>query len=432
MEVFKYTLDKGSKKFLCPKCNKKTFVKYLETETNVYLSDEFGRCDRESNCGYHDAPLKGTKAFYIPLLLLKSISDKAYKLTDANGIISIVPKSQILEQTRNNCWISEWYLKNSLIPYLGNESKYFNTDEINFVNVITTKDPPSEVAPSFHGLELLDKMYNQNKQIDNLTEFLKTKFTTDDVFKASQNYFITGTNHFWNNSTVFWQIDNKEQIHAGKVMKYDRHTGKRIKKPYNHINWVHNATKEPDFNLCQCLFGLHRVNEDYQKTIAICESEKTAIIMSLFIPDFIWLATGSKQNLKFDLLKPIKKRNIVLFPDKGEYLNWLNKATELNAIGFKIAVSELIEQTDFENGFDLADYYLSQAQPPISEPPRSHTPKQNCEYSKESLEVHKTVQERKIKKIEISKEESYKAIQYFIDNNTDAYRLVNNNKIQSL
>ena len=88
------------------------------------------------------------------------------------------------------------------------------------------------------------------------------------------------------------------------------------------------------------------------------ESEKTAIIMSLFIPDYIWIATGSKQNLKFELLKPIKKRNIVLFPDKGEYINWLNKATELNAIGFKIAVSDLIEQTDFENGFDLADYYL--------------------------------------------------------------------------
>ena len=59
------------------------------------------------------------------------------------------------------------------------------------------------------------------------------------------------------------------------------------------------------------------------------------------------------------MLKPIKKRNIVSFPDKGEYINWLNKATELNAIGFKIAISEILEHTDFENGFDLADYYLN-------------------------------------------------------------------------
>jgi hypothetical protein len=360
MEVFKYTLDNGSKKFLCPNCTKKTFVKYIETETGNYLSDDFGKCDREQNCNYHKAPPKGKKGYLIHFLSLKNISDKACKLTDVNGIINIIPKSQILEQTKNDCWVTEWYLKTSTINYLSCESKYFNNDEVCFTNLVTTKEPPPEFVSSFHNLELLNKMYFENSQIDNLTEFLKTKFSKDTVFKAIQNYFITGTNHFWNNSTAFWQIDGKEQIHACKIMQYDKFTGKRIKEPYNHINWLHKVTKEPDFNLCQCLFGLHRVNEDYQKTIAIVESEKTAIIMSIFIPDYIWIATGSKQNLKFELLKPVKKRNIVLFPDKGEYNNWLNKATELNAIGFKIAVSELIEQTDFGNGFDLADYYFNQ------------------------------------------------------------------------
>ena len=360
METFKYTLDKSSKKHICPNCSKRTFVLYVDNETGNYLTDDFGKCDRSTNCHYHKAPPKGKKAFNIPFLSLKSISDKAHKLTDENGIISIVPNSQILEQTKNDCWISEWFLKNSLIPYLTNESKYFNTDEIGFVNVITVKEQQAEIVPSFHGLELLDKMYAENPQIDNLTEFLKIHFSKDEVFKATQNYFITGTNHFWSNSTAFWQIDDKDKIHACKIMQYDRFTGKRIKKPYNHINWLHKATKEPEFNLNQCLFGLHRVNEDYQKTIAIVESEKTAIIMSLFIPDYIWLSTGQKGLLKFELLKPIKKRNIVLFPDKGEYTNWLNKATEINSLGFKIAVSELIEQTDFDNGFDLADYYLNE------------------------------------------------------------------------
>lgn len=359
MEQYKYTLDKSSKKYICHNCNKRTFVLYVNNETGSYLTDGFGRCDRSTNCGYHKAPPKGKKAFCIPFLLLKSISDKAYKLTDANGIISIVPNSQILEQAKNDCWISEWYLKNSLVSYLANESKYFNTDEIGFLNLVSKKEPSQEITPSFHSLELLNDMYFENPQIDNLTEFLKIHFSKDEVFTATQNYFITGTNHLWSNATAFWQIDDNEKIHACKIMQYDRCTGKRIKNPYNHINWLHNAIKEPDFNLYQCLFGLHRVNEDYQKTIAIVESEKTAIIMSLFIPDYIWIATGSKQNLKFELLKPIKKRNIVLFPDKGEYAFWLGKATELNEIGFKIVVSGLIEQTDFESGFDLADYYLN-------------------------------------------------------------------------
>ncbi|WP_372938062.1 DUF6371 domain-containing protein [Seonamhaeicola sp.] len=41
--------------------------------------------------------------------------------------------------------------------------------------------------------------------------------------------------------------------------------------------------------------------------MAIVESEKTAIIMSMFLPDFIWLATGSKGNFKYELLELLKK-----------------------------------------------------------------------------------------------------------------------------
>ena len=227
------------------------------------------------------------------------------------------------------------------------------------LNNISVSVRACKVHSSFHSLDLLNEMYYKNPTIDNLTEYLKLRFPIDKVTEAMQLYFITGTNHFWSNATAFWQIDDKEQIHACKIMQYDRLTGKRIKEPYNRINWLHKAINEPDFNLNQCLFGLHRINEDYQKTIAIVESEKTAIIMSILLPHYIWLATGSKANFKFEILKPIKKRNIVSFPDKGEYNNWLDKATELNAIGFKIGVSDLIEQTDFENGYDLADYYLN-------------------------------------------------------------------------
>jgi hypothetical protein len=94
------------------------------------------------------------------------------------------------------------------------------------------------------------------------------RFSKDEVFIATQNYFITGTNICWFYSTVFWQIDDKEQIHAGKIMQYDRFTGK--KRTYNHVNWLHKAFKEPEFNLSQCLFGLHRITEDYQKNNCNC------------------------------------------------------------------------------------------------------------------------------------------------------------------
>ena len=56
MTQFKYHLDKTSKKFNCPKCGKKSFVKYIETETGHYADSQYGRCDREIKCGYFEYP----------------------------------------------------------------------------------------------------------------------------------------------------------------------------------------------------------------------------------------------------------------------------------------------------------------------------------------------------------------------------------------
>jgi len=80
--------------------------------------------------------------------------------------------------------------------------------------------------------------------------------------------------------------------------------------------------------------------------------------MNMFLPDFIWIATGSKSNFKLELLEPLKKRKCFAFPDKGEFGKWNHTANELRKKGFKISVSAILEQTEFENGFDLADYYL--------------------------------------------------------------------------
>jgi hypothetical protein len=44
--------DKKSRHSTCPNCNKKSFVKYINNETNLYLNATIGRCDREIKCGY--------------------------------------------------------------------------------------------------------------------------------------------------------------------------------------------------------------------------------------------------------------------------------------------------------------------------------------------------------------------------------------------
>ena len=82
-----------------------------------------------------------------------------------------------------------------------------------------------------------------------------------------------GTSNHWPNATIFWQIDQQQKVHTGKIMLYDYHTGHRVKDPFNHIAWVHKSENTKNFHLKQCLFGLHRLRPD-TKIVAIVEAEK--------------------------------------------------------------------------------------------------------------------------------------------------------------
>ncbi|MGZ9676417.1 DUF6371 domain-containing protein [Flavobacterium sp. GNP001] len=352
MKQYKHSLDKSSKKFICPRCHKKTFVKFIDIETECYLEEEYGRCDRETNCGYFNIPT----------------AEKIYTFE---------------------------------------------------------KVTMSKPKISYHGLDLVNKMYAEETSVNNFTEFLKTKFKAEKVFIAMQKYLITASNERWQGATVFWQIDNLEKVHAGKILHYNPEKGKRMKDKNNKssIDWIHSLLKKnqsiSEFNLGQCLFGLHLINEDKTNKIALVESEKTAVIMSILKPNYTWLATGSKSGLKYDFLKPVKDYKIAAFPDKGEYSDWLYVAIELNKLGFRILVDDWLENTDYPIGTDLADVYINEilAEPP----PEKRKPKQEHEFSEGSLEVYEIIQRRKEQKQDLTKEESYKAIQYFIDNDTDKY-----------
>lgn len=57
METYKYQLRRSSRKEICPQCGKKRFVPYVLTEDNETIPNpEWGRCDRESSCGYWMRP----------------------------------------------------------------------------------------------------------------------------------------------------------------------------------------------------------------------------------------------------------------------------------------------------------------------------------------------------------------------------------------
>ena len=291
MTEFKYSLDKSSKKFICPNCGKRRFVRYLNQITNEYLEETYGRCDRETSCGYQNNP----------------------KQNDCIAIVNIE--------------------KINIIP--------------DFIDPILVK-------------QSLKKYCNNN-----FAKFLHKHFAKQEVENCITKFNI-GTSKHWEGSTVFWQINQTKKVHTGKIILFDENTGKRVKNPFPHINWVHKKINKDKYNLKQCLFGLHQLKSSIAmplqyncNTIAIVESEKTAIIMSLFIPEYLWMATGSKQNLKLQLLEPIKKENIVVYPDKGEFADWNKKVIELQKQGFKIKCSSIVENSEFETGTDLADIYFA-------------------------------------------------------------------------
>lgn len=59
MNTYRFSLDPSSKKYSCPGCGHKTFVVFLETNSNnIVDAQQYGRCDRENSCGYYQYPSK--------------------------------------------------------------------------------------------------------------------------------------------------------------------------------------------------------------------------------------------------------------------------------------------------------------------------------------------------------------------------------------
>jgi hypothetical protein len=287
-------------RYNCPGCKKpKTFSRYIDSTTGQHLHASVGRCNRESNCGYHRTP-----------------------------------------------------------------KQYFqdNPDSIDSGSNRSTKKPevrPAITTPSFIPSLIFKKSQNEFDK-NCFVKYLISLFGREITRNLISKYKI-GTSKHWEGSTVFWQIDISEKVRTGKIMLYNSDTGKRVKKPFSHITWAHKAVQMPDFQLTQCMFGEHLLSDQASKPIAIVESEKTAIIASVYLPQFIWLATGSLNNLNLKICQPLKGRAAAIFPDLNGFDKWSEKAKSLPS-DFSFTVSDLLErkatETEKLQGLDLADYLI--------------------------------------------------------------------------
>lgn len=166
-----------------------------------------------------------------------------------------------------------------------------------------------------------------------------------------EEYLLGAT---YKREVIFWQIDTQQRVHGGKIMQY-KTSGHRIGQP----RWIHTSLKADgdlpqDWTLTQCLFGEHLLTKYPDKPVCIVESEKTAVCMAMFAPQYVWLATGGCNNLRITDLAILRGRRLILYPDAGEYVKWFQLA--LDSQSPHISVVSNLE--DYPPNTDILDVYL--------------------------------------------------------------------------
>lgn len=385
----RFILEKGSKKYHCPQCNKKTFVRFIDEIESNYLQEQYGRCDRESKCGYFLAPPQETLCFFVAFDSFKIISEKAL-LIKQGSVEMLVPKKVVFEQLPTGLYIASYFLQDSkyknVLKYNEIEQKFF-TQEGKGVE-ITKPIIKTEISkPVFFDFETFKKTlkgYEQNTFIQNLVSRIDFPFHIDEITKVIQLYRLGTTS---DGANTFPFIDVNGNVRAVQVKKFDEqnHTTK--------TDWLHsiierkylrNSKPLPEWlqkyidqdKRVSCLFGEHLLKKYPKNPVALVEAPKTAIYGTLYfgVPEndksLIWLAVYNKSSFSFDKIKALQGRTVLVFPDLSKdgstFKEWETKVKEYQKQlkGTRFIFSDLLEQyandDERNDGSDIADILIKQ------------------------------------------------------------------------
>ncbi len=304
--MYRFSLA-GKKKHTCPNCQKRTFVKYIDNETNQYLPDHYGKCERIHSCGYELNPYK------------------------------------------------DWYHK-------GQGGKFIPSAPVH-------REPsfiPDSIVRSYgHGGDYFSQ-FLINRFGDKTRKALQAyKVGTADHYRCERGTI------FWQVDSDGKVRAGKVMVYnpdTGKRVK-DKDGNAKIK--WVHTSHPDLKGKPFELAQVLFGTHLLALPENKGKTICIVESEKTAIIASLHFPEYLWLATGGLSNLKAETVKPLAGRKVILVPDTSlpnkqgftAFDLWSNKANHIRLTSkVDVTVTDALERiatdTERDAGYDLADYLL--------------------------------------------------------------------------
>lgn len=198
--------------------------------------------------------------------------------------------------------------------------------------------------------------YYSNKPENNLLQYIRKTYRNHNVDDVFENYVLGTTK---DGGVIFWQINKNNQIQKGKISYYNKN-GKRNNKfnaPYKNKNGYFS-----------CLFGEHLIidNKKGIDTLILVESEKTAIIGAILLPEFVWLSYSGRNGLTKSKYNCLIGHKILIIPDMSETdVKITNqKVEELNKIGVKANIWDMTNgrtnaqlKKDSDYNCDLEDVF---------------------------------------------------------------------------
>lgn len=292
-------------------------------------------------CPFHDDRHLGSFVVYP-----KGNCYKCFKCGAKGGVVDFLMAHEKLSYPDAIRWLGKKYS--------------IETDMTDFTY---TPPPPRPAPPPLKTLVLPMSMVERtqnaaNADTDILIRWIMDMVNWDYVQRKRISEVLNDyhVGHGKNGHTIFWQIDEENNVRTGKMMKYksDGHRDREASWNFDFIHatlvrhWdeeKHEMTDEPPYPYpqlynpdkqepCLTFFGMHLLNKYPHATVNIVESEKTALLMAIAYGNHakqIWMACGGLEMLSAERLKPITSqgRQIVLFPDRDGVGKWRAKAKQL-------------------------------------------------------------------------------------------------------
>ena len=306
MSNFLYSLEKyknQSSNIECSGCGQKKMRPYVNNSTGERIADHVGKCERSDSCGYHFTP------------------------------------KQYFEQNPD-----------------------FKPSD--FQKFVPVPAPPRQ--PTFIDRKLFQSTLGF-RESNTLHRWLVNLFGKVTALYLIERFNIGSTS---NGDAILWRIDINGNILSSEIIEYvakksDATFTKTDCKRTNKFDWVHThkAFGLKDFNLFHCCFGEQYINEG--KPIYLVESAKTVLLCSVYLPQYTFIACGSKGNFStsFKYLNSLKGRDIYLMPDCGKgFIEWTEKAElkEMKDFFKSITIDDRLNSfsKDLEEGADIGDWLL--------------------------------------------------------------------------